>query len=110
MASLKMAAADEAMVHLGSIESSWNWVISDVSGNIAYQMSGLMPKRHPEWNGFTPAPGWGKAYDWQGIVSYKDLPNCINPEAGNIVTSNQDLNHLGKVDPINMPMGNYRAK
>jgi penicillin amidase len=110
MASLKMAAADEAMVHLGSIESSWNWVISDVSGNIAYQMSGLMPKRHPEWNGFTPAPGWGKAYDWQGIISYKDLPNCINPEAGYIVTSNQDLNHLGKVDPINMPMGNYRAK
>ena len=113
MASLKMAAtvtAEQAMDHLGSIESAWNWVISDSSGNIAYQMSGLMPKRHPEWNGFTPAPGWDETYDWKGIVSYKDLPNCLNPEAGYIVTANQDLNHLGKENPINMPMGNYRAQ
>jgi penicillin amidase len=113
MASLKIAATEkaaEAMDHLGSIESAWNWVISDDSGNIAYQMSGLMPKRHAEWNGFMPAPGWDKAYDWKGIVSYKDLPNCINPKAGYIVTANQDLNHLGNTDPINMPMGDYRAK
>jgi len=113
MASLKMAStvtADQAMDHLGSIESAWNWVVSDTSGNIAYQMSGLMPKRHPEWNGFTPAPGWDEAYDWQGVVHYKDLPNCLNPEGGYIVTANQDLNHLGKADPINMPMGDYRAK
>jgi len=113
MASLKMATtlkANQAMEHLGSIESAWNWVISDSSGNIAYQMSGLMPKRHPEWNGFTPAPGWDESYDWKGIVNYKDLPNCLNPEGGYIVTANQDLNYLGKENPINMPMGNYRAK
>ena len=113
MASLKMASAEtaeQAMDYLGVIESAWNWVISDSSGNIAYQMSGLMPKRHPEWNGFTPAPGWDEDYDWKGVVSYKDLPNCLNPEDGYIVTANQDLNHLGKESPINMPMGNYRAK
>jgi penicillin amidase len=102
--------AEQAMDILGGIESAWNWVISDVDDNIAYQMSGLMPKRHPEWNGFTPAPGWDDAYDWKGVVDYKDLPNCLNPEVGYIVTANQDLNYLGKLDPINMPMGNYRAK
>jgi penicillin amidase len=113
MASFKMAGAKtamQAMDHLGAIESAWNWVIADANDNIAYQMSGLMPKRHPEWNGFMPAPGWDVAYDWKGLVHYKDLPKCLNPDAGYIVTANQDLNHLSKVDPINMPMGDYRAK
>ena len=113
MASLKMASATsskEAMDHLGAIESAWNWVVSDDSHNIAYQMSGLMPIRHPHWNGFTPAPGWDPDYDWKGVVHYKDLPKSLNPESGYIVTANQDLNHLSKVKPINMPMGNYRAQ
>jgi len=113
MASLKMANADtakQAMGNLGMIESAWNWVISDSKGNIAYQMSGVMPKRKQEWAGFTPAPGWDSRFDWQGSVAVKDLPSCYNPKEGYIVTANQDLNHLGKVDPINMPMGDYRAK
>lgn len=113
MASLKMAStqnAEQAMDNLGMIESGWNWVISDKQGNIAYQMSGLMPKRHPDWNGFTPVPGWEAKYDWKGIVKYQDLPRSLNPKEGYIVTANQDLNYLGKVDPINMPMGDYRAK
>lgn len=104
------ANAKEAMKHLGDIESAWNWVISDNQGNIAYQMSGLMPKRHPEWNGFAPAPGWDENYDWQGMVDPTDLPRSYNPEEGYIVTANQDLNHLGNTNPINMPMGDYRAK
>lgn len=99
-----------AMQTLGEIESAWNWVISDASGNIGYQMSGLCPKRHPDWNGFTPAPGWDKAYDWQGFEKPEDLPRSLNPESGYIVTANQDLNALGKTDPINMPMGDYRAR
>jgi len=102
--------AEQAMECLGNIESAWNWVISDTQGNIAYQMSGLMPIRHPEWNGFSPAPGWDSAYDWQGFVKPQDLPRCLNPKEGYLVTANQDLNHLGKVNPINMPMGDYRAK
>jgi len=113
MASLKMAEANtakQAMGNLGAIESAWNWVISDSEGNIAYQMSGLMPKRHPEWNGFTPAPGWDERYDWQGLVAFNQLPKSLNPEEGYIVTANQDLNHLGSASPINMPMGDYRAK
>ena len=27
-----------------------------------------------------------------------------------IVTANQDLNHLGRANPINAPMGDYRAR
>lgn len=102
--------AEQAMPLFREIESAWNWVIADSEGNIAYQMSGLCPKRHPDWNGFTPAPGWDKAYDWQGFIDKELLPCDYNPECGFIVTANQDLNHLGKVPVINMPMGDYRAK
>lgn len=113
MASLKMAEAHsckEAMLALQEIESAWNWVIADSDDNIAYQMSGLMPKRNIEWNGFTPAPGWDASYDWQGAVETSALPSSYNPECGYLVTANQDLNHLGEASPINMPMGDYRAK
>lgn len=99
-----------AMSALGKIESAWNWVISDHAGNIGYQMSGLCPKRHPDWNGFTPAPGWDSAFDWQGFEPVDNLPQVYNPECGYIVTANQDLNAHGKVPTINMPMGDYRAR
>jgi penicillin amidase len=113
IASMGMAGAQntkQAMHLLGEIESAWNWVVADDVGNIGYQMSGLMPKRYEKWNGFTPAPGWDERYDWQGMVDVSDLPSSYNPKEGYIVTANQDLNHLGKVAPINMPMGDYRAK
>ena len=51
---------------IGGIESAFNWVIADKSGNIGYQMSGLMPKRREGWNGFVPMPGWEAQNDWQG--------------------------------------------
>lgn len=107
---IQAKTVEQAMPVLGKIESAWNWVIADDSGNIGYQMSGLCPKRHPDWNGFTPAPGWDKDFDWQGFEKPEDLPRSINPKEGYIVTANQDLNALGKCDPINMPMGDYRAK
>ncbi len=100
----------QGMRCLAQSESAWNWVFADVEGNIGYQMSGLMPLRHPGWNGFMPAPGWNSQYDWQGRVPLEDLPACFNPACGYIVTANQDLNYLGRSKPINMPMGDYRAQ
>lgn len=114
IASYEMTLARDtksAMSILGKIESAFNWVVSDSEGNIGYQMSGLMPKRDETWNGFTPAPGWDSKFDWQGFHKISDLPSAYNPDCGYIVTANQDLNHLSKtLNPINMPMGDYRAK
>jgi penicillin amidase len=113
MASLRMAEATDVScgsATLVNMESAWNWVLADEQGNIAYQMSGLMPRRHPQWNGFTPAPGWDTDYDWQGLMPTDALPACVNPECGYLVTANQDLNHFGVCSPINMPMGDYRAR
>jgi penicillin amidase len=38
-----------------------------------------------------------------------DLPRLLNPEDGIIVTANQDLNDLGRCQPINLCMGSYRT-
>jgi penicillin amidase len=99
----------EGMALLGRVESAWNWVLADGEGHIAYQMSGLMPRRRAGIRGFVPLPGWDPANDWQGFVPPEELPRCVDPPEGFIATANQDLNHLGLADPINMPMGPYRA-
>jgi len=102
--------AAEMQEILGSVESSWSWVIADSDGHIAFQMSGLCPIRHEASTGFAPMPGWDPDYDWQGYVEPHDLPRQFDPPEGVIVTANEDLNHLGVADPINMPMGDYRAR
>jgi penicillin amidase len=101
---------EEGMAALGRIETSWNWVLADSRGHIGYQMSGLMPRRHPDASGFVPLPGWRPEFDWQGMVPIAQLPRSLNPPEGILVTANQDLNHLGQARPINLPMGDYRAR
>ena len=66
-------------------------------------------KRWEGVSGFVPLPGWEEGNDWQGFEKPEDLPRCHNPECGYFVTSNQDLNEYGKVDPINVGMGPYRS-
>jgi len=100
----------EGMEHLGRIESSWNWVLADDAGDIGYQMSGLVPRRAPGVTGLVPLPGWRSDNDWQGFLDPADLPRTVNPDEGFLVTANQDLNELGAADPINMPMGDHRAR
>lgn len=100
----------EAMQIAGTLEVSFSWVFADVQGNIGYQMSGLMPKRVGSWKGFIPMPAFKKNYDWQGFVKPADLPRRYNPKEGFITTANNDLNAWGKMKPINMPMGDFRAR
>ena len=101
---------EEGMRHLGTLETSFNWVLADSAGHIGYQMSGLVPVRRPDWNGLVPVPGWDPDNDWQGFHLPEDLPRSVDPDDGFMVTANNDLNHLGRVDPINAPMGSYRAQ
>lgn len=95
---------------LGTVEIACNFVLADRHGDIGYQMSGRMPVRRPGVTGFVPLPGWDPANDWQGFVAPTDLPRVVNPEAGFVATANEDLNHLGRVRPINIAMGPYRAE
>lgn len=94
----------------GQLETAWNWVFADSGGSIGYQMSGLHPIRDDEWMGFVPMPGWEERWDWRGYSAVDELPRVVDPPEGFVVTANNDLNHLGVANPINMPMGDYRAR
>ncbi len=106
--SVKSVAA--AMQVVRKLEISFNWVMADAEGHIGFQMSGLMPVRNPNATGFTPMPGWDPDFDWSGWVSGDDLPCVLDPPDGYIVTANNDLNHLGAANPINMAMGDFRSR
>jgi penicillin amidase len=101
---------EEAMDTLGQVETAWSFVFADRHGDIGYQMSGLVPRRRLGVSGLVPLPGWKKENDWKEIVSHDELPRAFNPDEGYFATANQDLNQYGKVQPINMPMGPYRAE
>jgi len=103
-------SVEEGMAHLGRLETAFNWILADRDGNIGYQMSGLFPLRREGMSGMVPCNGWVADNDWRGFAAVEDLPRCLNPEQGLIVTANEDLNHLGQLDPINLPMGDYRAR
>jgi penicillin G amidase len=90
--------------------ASWNWVLADRSGSIGYQMSGKMPRRRPGVSGLVPLPGWDPGNDWQGFEAPENLPRALNPPEGFLVTANEDLNHLGRVRPLNLPMASDRAQ
>ncbi len=100
----------EAMKHYRNLDSaSFNFLIADVSGNIGYQMSGRLFARPRGVSGLLPLPGWENRFNNRGFVPKTSLPFLYNPPEGIIVTANQDLNYLGKSDPINLPMASYRA-
>ncbi len=100
----------DAIVNFKKYEcSTYNWVIADTEGNIGYQMSGKAFARPPEFSGLLAQNGDSVVYDHKGFIPVQDLPSQYNPPEGIIVTANQDMNHLGKSSPINLPMAAYRS-
>lgn len=64
---------------------SGNFCFADVAGNIAYQYTGLLPKRPGH---VLPVPGWDGAHEWDGTVPKDELPTDENPAIGYIATAN----------------------
>ncbi len=107
----EVKTVEEAQEKLRGIAApTFNWVLADREGSIGYQMNGRMPSRPDGISGLLPIPGWDKTKDWQGFVDPAELPMCLNPAEGYFGTANDDLNEYGKADPINLPMGPYRAQ
>lgn len=108
---LKMASVKnvkEAMENVKYLDcASFNWVIADIEGNIGYQMSGRLFERAQGVSGLLPIPAWDEKEIT--FVDPNKLPSLYNPPEGFIVTANNDLNFLGEVSPITLPMGSYRA-
>ena len=67
-----------------------NFVFADTAGNIGYYTAGKLPIR-PQNGPTLPAPGWTSAYDWKGFVRFENMPQCLNPDQGFIVTANNRI-------------------
>ena len=87
----------------------FNWIAADTGGDIGYQLSGLYPRKAENTSGLLPYLGWDPSQDWQGMIDPARYPRVLNPEQGYVVTANQDLNHLGEVAPMTLPMSSYRT-
>ncbi len=104
------STAKEGMDVIGQVETGWDFVIADMAGDIAFQMTGKVPKRRAGISGFVPLPGWDAKNDWDSYIQVDEMPRILNPESNFFATANHDLNEYGKIPPINMPMGSYRAE
>lgn len=88
---------------------SLSQVVADRRGNIGYQMTGRQFRRPKGVSGLLPVPAWDAKFEYRGFIDREQFPTAMNPPEGFIITANNDLNHLGKSNPINLCMGSYRA-
>ncbi|HLZ05136.1 MAG TPA: penicillin acylase family protein [Bradyrhizobium sp.] len=66
---------------------SENQVYADTRGNIGWVPAGKAPRR-VNYDGLMPVPGDGR-YEWQGFLSFDELPRAYRPKQGWIATANQ---------------------
>ena len=89
---------------------SQNVVYADVHGDIGYKMPGLVPRRR-KGSGLVPVPGWIDEYEWEGWISFEELPEYCNPPEGVLVTANNRVH--GSAYPYLLTgewLPDYRAK
>jgi penicillin amidase len=73
---------------------SENMVYADVEGNIGWVAAALTPMRKG-WDGLLPVPGAKGAYEWQGFLPLKELPQIHNPAAHYVATANHNILPVG---------------
>jgi penicillin amidase len=64
-----------------------NLVWADRHGSIGYKMMGRIPRRRGDCPDL-PKPGWTEEFEWEGWVTYEELPELVDPDEGYIVTAN----------------------
>ena len=62
--------------------SSNNTLFADAEGNIAYLHSNFVPVRDNRFDYNDPVDGSDPATDWQGVHSFEESPNVVNPPKG----------------------------
>ena len=62
--------------------SSNNTLYADADGNIAYLHSNFIPKRDPKFDWTKPVDGTDPATEWNGVLSFDESPNVVNPPNG----------------------------
>ncbi len=73
-----------------------NVVFADISGNIGYYPTGLVPKRR-RGNGTLPIELLSKSDLWNGFYREDEKPIILNPQKGYIITANNPVVSEGKL-------------
>jgi acyl-homoserine-lactone acylase len=68
--------------------SSNNTLYADADGNIAYLHSNFIPRRDPKFDWTKPVDGSNPATEWNGVLSFDESPNVVNPPNGWVYNTN----------------------
>ena len=68
--------------------SSNNTLYADAGGNIAYFHSNFIPKRDPKFDWTKPVDGTNPATEWNGLLTFDESPNSVNPPNGWVYNTN----------------------
>ncbi len=68
--------------------SSNNTLFADADGNFAYFHSNFIPKRDPKFDWTKPVDGSDPATEWNGVLSFDESPNVVNPPNGWVYNTN----------------------
>jgi len=68
--------------------SSNNTLYADADGNIAYFHSNFIPRRDTRFDWTTPVDGANPATEWNGVLSFDESPNVVNPPNGWVYNTN----------------------
>jgi acyl-homoserine-lactone acylase len=80
--------------------SSNNTLFADAEGNIAYFHSNFVPVRDTRFDFARPVDGSDPATDWQGVHSFEESPNVVNPDVGwTYCTNNWPYSAAGENSP-----------
>ena len=68
--------------------SSNNTLYADADGNIAYFHSNFIPRRDTRFDWTKPVDGTNPATEWNGVLSFDESPNVVNPPNGWVFNTN----------------------
>ena len=75
-----------------SRQISLNFAYADVEGHIGYVLAGEVPvRRCAPGKELLPLIGWTGENDWISFVPHADLPRCLDPAAGYIISANHKI-------------------
>ncbi len=99
----------EAMRLCRNIETMpLSFLIADISGNIAKQMTGKILKRPKTQSGLIPLPAWDRRYNSTGFWEAARLPWEYNPERGYLLQNENSGDLLDKAPCPNLCPTVYR--
>ncbi|MEQ9410104.1 MAG: penicillin acylase family protein [Fuerstiella sp.] len=91
----------------------FNVVYADQAGNIFYAYNGTIPVRDPAFNWQRPVDGSNPKTDWQGIHTFDELPQVLNPSAGYVQSCNSapfTTTHVNADNPQKADFPNYMVE